>query len=443
MHYSNIKTLLFYSFVVVVCLTACKKTSDANNNPTNPIAPVDTEGIQHMPYAKANIGQYPFYITLPEGYQYNNLYHEMNFDEVYHFYNDSSTLAIGGRFFETAIIQPQNNTKKPYSDSLIIAHFKKNIQAIGGRETQLKHKYWTEKSPLEVDSVKRFIIRTLEGNIWIDLFSLKQPRHVAYSVIYEGQTHEFPWIIKAERLKYSLENFGKAVVYVNFKEAQTTLQPIGIKAVDEIARLFEIDKDIKISIEGHTDNAGTPEYCKRLSAERNRSIENRLKEKKVGTEHLKFVAYGSSRMITDNSTNDAKARNRRIELIKINVDESAMKKAIEQDGKAILQITFESGKSIIKPEGLEIVDEIAKLMINDPQLKLSIEGHTDNVGSAIMNKKLSIERAQAVVNRLVELKIERNRLQPTGFGLERPMVPNNTAENKEKNRRVEIVKINK
>ena len=138
----------------------------------------------------------------------------------------------------------------------------------------------------------------------------------------------------------------------------------------------------------------------------------------------------------------AKAKNNRIELIKTNIDETGLRKAIDRDGKTVLQISFETGKYIIKPGGLDIVDQIAKLLKKDKKLKLSIEGHTDNAGSAIMNKKLSQDRANAVLNRLVELGIDRKRLKSVGYGLEKPIVPNNSEENKKQNRRVEIVKIN-
>ena len=71
---------------------------------------------------------------------------------------------------------------------------------------------------------------------------------------------------------------------------------------------------------------------------------------------------------------------------------------------------------------------------------MSVEGHTDNTGTAERNKTLSQERAQSVVNALKAAGIDKKRLNAVGWGQEKPMADNKTEEGKAKNRRVEIVK---
>lgn len=80
-------------------------------------------------------------------------------------------------------------------------------------------------------------------------------------------------------------------------------------------------------------------------------------------------------------------------------------------------------------------------MINNESLNLSIEGHTDDVGSVEANNKLSLERARTIRNELLTMGISSKRLNVVGHGQMRPMVMNNSVENRAKNRRVEIVKI--
>jgi OmpA-OmpF porin, OOP family len=123
---------------------------------------------------------------------------------------------------------------------------------------------------------------------------------------------------------------------------------------------------------------------------------------------------------------------------KISAD--GMKKDIEAKGKAVLSINFDTNKSTLKPDGQEVVNEISALLKANPTLKLSIEGHTDDVGNAESNRKLSIERAQTVVNYLVAIGIPKANLKANGFGASKPMVPNTSEENRAKNRRVELVK---
>ena len=117
-----------------------------------------------------------------------------------------------------------------------------------------------------------------------------------------------------------------------------------------------------------------------------------------------------------------------------------MKTDIDKTGKAILNINFDTDKATLKPDGQKIVDEIYALLSTNSTLKLSIEGHTDNTGSAQRNKQLSTERANTVMYALAGKGIDIKRLKATGFGSEKPIKPNDTEENKAQNRRVELVK---
>ncbi|MEW7280538.1 OmpA family protein [Aquimarina sp. 2201CG1-2-11] len=114
---------------------------------------------------------------------------------------------------------------------------------------------------------------------------------------------------------------------------------------------------------------------------------------------------------------------------------------INTNGFATLHINFETGKSRIKSESYEIVNEIVKMMKANPDLKISIEGHTDNVGNEESNLKLSKNRARSVLMSLTDENIDESRLQSNGFGASKPVENNATDEGKAKNRRVEIRKI--
>jgi len=114
--------------------------------------------------------------------------------------------------------------------------------------------------------------------------------------------------------------------------------------------------------------------------------------------------------------------------------------ALTNSGRMALYINFDTGQATIKPESEKTIDEIASLLRDNPELQLSIEGHTDNVGSPASNKALSIERAQTVMAAVVEKGIDASRLTAVGWGQEKPIAPNRSEEGRAKNRRVEIVK---
>jgi outer membrane protein OmpA-like peptidoglycan-associated protein len=112
-----------------------------------------------------------------------------------------------------------------------------------------------------------------------------------------------------------------------------------------------------------------------------------------------------------------------------------------QDGKIVVNgIRFDVGKATIKPESMGPINEIYSLMSKNPEINFSVEGHTDSDGDDATNQKLSEDRAKAVMDKLIEMGIDKSRLTYKGFGESKPMVENTSAEGKAQNRRVEFVK---
>jgi OOP family OmpA-OmpF porin len=104
------------------------------------------------------------------------------------------------------------------------------------------------------------------------------------------------------------------------------------------------------------------------------------------------------------------------------------------------KIQFETNKAVIKPESFGLLDEITAAIKDAPQIKkLSIEGHTDDVGADKYNQKLSDQRAASVKQYLTEHGVDAARLVSKGWGEAKPIADNATEEGKEKNRRVEFI----
>ncbi len=112
------------------------------------------------------------------------------------------------------------------------------------------------------------------------------------------------------------------------------------------------------------------------------------------------------------------------------------------DGKFVTRgIYFESGKAIVKPESHGVLNEIAAMMKEHPELRFRIEGHTDSDGDDAFNLKLSKQRAEAVKRELVKMGIADSQFESDGFGESKAVDSNTTPEGKANNRRVEFVKI--
>ena len=111
------------------------------------------------------------------------------------------------------------------------------------------------------------------------------------------------------------------------------------------------------------------------------------------------------------------------------------------DGKIVENgIRFDVNKATLKPESMGPINKIYKLMTKYPDLKFSVEGHTDSDGDGTLNQKLSVARAKAVMDKLISMGISADRLKYTGFGESKPIDTNATPEGKANNRRVEFVK---
>ena len=131
-----------------------------------------------------------------------------------------------------------------------------------------------------------------------------------------------------------------------------------------------------------------------------------------------------------------------IETGMVAIDAAAMAKDISSTGHvALYGIYFETDKADVKPESQPTLQEIAKLLKQDPSLRLFVVGHTDSVGGFDYNVGLSERRAAAVVKELTARHgIAAARLKPAGVGMLSPVAPNDREEGRAKNRRVELVK---
>jgi outer membrane protein OmpA-like peptidoglycan-associated protein len=113
-----------------------------------------------------------------------------------------------------------------------------------------------------------------------------------------------------------------------------------------------------------------------------------------------------------------------------------------RDGHLALlaQVQFAHDKATILPVSAPLLAEVAAVLRESPEIrKVRVEGHTDNHGKPAYNRRLSQRRAESVLRYLVGAGIARSRLLAKGFGADHPIVPNDTAGNRAKNRRVEFV----
>lgn len=102
-------------------------------------------------------------------------------------------------------------------------------------------------------------------------------------------------------------------------------------------------------------------------------------------------------------------------------------------------VLFDTGRAVLKSGAMVTIDRLAAFMKDNPERTLVVEGHTDSVGSDAFNLTLSQQRADAVKSALSMRGVDGNRVTTEGFGKARPVASNDTAEGRQRNRRVEVV----
>jgi outer membrane protein OmpA-like peptidoglycan-associated protein len=109
-----------------------------------------------------------------------------------------------------------------------------------------------------------------------------------------------------------------------------------------------------------------------------------------------------------------------------------------QEDLSLNAVEFSTGTADLSGESQTTLDNIVRIMNENPHLKFEVGGHTDDRGAYEFNMNLSEKRAAAVRNYLVEKGIDADRLTAEGYGPNHPLVDNDTAANRQKNRRVEL-----
>jgi OmpA-OmpF porin, OOP family len=112
----------------------------------------------------------------------------------------------------------------------------------------------------------------------------------------------------------------------------------------------------------------------------------------------------------------------------------------DSEVKILEQVQFDFGKATIRSASDELLDEVAQVLKDHLEVvKLEVQGHTDHVGPAQYNKKLSEDRAKSVMAALVKRGLDQTRLTATGYGFDKPIGDNKTPEGRQMNRRVQFI----
>ncbi len=122
--------------------------------------------------------------------------------------------------------------------------------------------------------------------------------------------------VTTESMQKQLDKSDKITLNINFDSAKATIRKDNLYIVEQIYKLMRDDKNVRFVIQGHTDSSGEAKMNKKLSLARAREVKAELEKKGIESNRLKAQGFGEERPIADNDTDENRAKNRRVELIK-------------------------------------------------------------------------------------------------------------------------------
>ncbi len=121
----------------------------------------------------------------------------------------------------------------------------------------------------------------------------------------------------AEALKAALDENGRVTIYINFDFDKTIIKPESVPTVNEVIRMMEQSPRLKLSINGYTDNVGTHEYNVKLAQARAAAVVEALVKAGIAADRLSSAGFGDSNPVAGNETPEGRAKNRRVELVRM------------------------------------------------------------------------------------------------------------------------------
>ncbi len=246
--------------------------------------------------------------------------------------------------------------------------------------------------------------------------------------------------------------------------------------LNNIYKKLAADPDLEVEIAAHTDNMGDPMVNKLLSQARAQAVKDYLIAKGIDPNRVLAVGYGDEFPVADNKTEEGRKKNRRVEVITIHglaegfnndpdehgyyyrsgaspFDEDGEGKDIVASGaEAGLPPAFKSGSQLedtrirfkfdserIQRKYYKTLDGVIEYMKKYPKIGFEVAGYTCDIGPEDYNQQLSDRRVNSVVNYLAQRGIDPQRMVRKGYGEANPAFPNNSLENRSKNRRVEFI----
>jgi len=164
--------------------------------------------------------------------------------------------------------------------------------------------------------VASWVIRRVDRQIWIQVGSDHTGRAYNFLLAEEAVPAITAGLLPASEMKKQLDAAGKVALQVNFATDKTEVLPDSLPQIEQVAALLKDDDSLKLAVNGHTDDSGDAAHNQKLSEGRAKAVVALLTAKGIDVARLTAAGFGSTQPVADNGSQEGKARNRRVELVK-------------------------------------------------------------------------------------------------------------------------------
>ena len=205
-----------------------------------------------------------------------------------------------------------------------------NEITVEGTKTFIKYESEKEVDALKIirnfsNAIKKIGGKSLESSSNRVYLNIKQGSKETWAEVFAGdydydltiiEKNEVEQEVTANAILKELKETGKAILYINFDSGKSTIKKESIPIVEQIIEMMDQAKEINISVEGHTDSDGSNELNLKLSESRAKAVVDAIVKGGIDNSRLASTGFGEEKPIADNKTEEGKAKNRRVELIK-------------------------------------------------------------------------------------------------------------------------------
>ena len=314
---------------------AAATATSAENPPAAPAVPAGFDPSTAL-VVTPKLGAFP-YFTLLDGYhkgtikdsevrseEAKDLMKDVAFDR-YEFFDGVKIIPVEGRLATikavgsgASFFQVQKTYEKLMHDLGGVTVWEGNMQKFADAKLTFdERRHRGRYNMVGHEKAGVYMLRTPDKEVWVEAYQIYDDHDNYWLTVVERKALPMTaTVLPAAEMKKALDATGHVALYLNFDTDQATLKPDAQATIAQIISLLAQNPDLKLSVEGHTDNAGTPTHNQTLSEARARTVVATLMAQGIGADRLKAVGFGQTKPVTDNATEAGKAKNRRVELVK-------------------------------------------------------------------------------------------------------------------------------